>query len=216
MKETPILFKTEMVKAALDGNKSNTRRTKGLEKINEDPNVWHKPFFDNVTRHWNFWQVNTGDVLSVKCPYGGAGDLLWVRETWRIEKENPVRDLNTMAIIDYDKPTIQYKADKLPHIQEILKPYWKPAIFMFKKDARLWLEIISVRPERLQEITEEDAIAEGVERLGDQYVEYFRKEPYTTYSARIAFESLWDSINAKKHPWESNPWVWRIEFKRVD
>ena len=84
VKETGIIMSGDHPLKCLDGTKTMTRRTWGLERINEDPDLWRDPFFDEVTGYWNFWQVNTGEVLSAKCPYGQVGDRLWVRETWRV------------------------------------------------------------------------------------------------------------------------------------
>lgn len=194
MKEHPIIFSTVMVRAILEGRKTQTRRV--------------------VKERWvslveEVLKINGKYDLTI--PYGQIGDRLWVRETWRIEKENPIRDLNTLAIIDYDNPTIMYKADKLPHIQEILKPYWKPSIFMPRWTSRITLEITDIRVEKLQDINRHDINQEGTPQNIAGKLSY-RNDGYQRLED---FRLLWDSINGKKYPWSSNPWVWVIEFKKL-
>jgi hypothetical protein len=195
MKETPILYKREMVKAILDGRKTKTRRLNGLEKINENPDDWMVvKYLERSNELW-FKHKESGEVIYVKCPFGKAGDLLWVRETWG-------------EIIG----GIVYKASDLPdNVVDNLR--WKPSLFMPKSVCRLWLRIKDIRVERLQDITEEDAKAEGV-TLRDNIVK--ENNPEFTHKYRWAFCLLWESINKKTHPWESNPWVWVIEFERVE
>ena len=128
------------------------------------------------------------------CPYGQVGDRLWVRETY-VPYKPELKD-RRMCIYkaDLDKAT----ADKIT---------WKPSRFMFKWASRIWLEITEVRVERVQEISQNDVLAEGLlhpNRYG------WLKDVTDIY-----FQMLWDSINGKKYPWSSNPWVWVIEFKGV-
>ncbi len=173
MKEYPILFNTEMVRAILNDTKTQTRRV-----------VKPKPDY----------QACTGDLFKdgeyIKCPYGKAGDRLWVRETFGFINE-------TCGIV--------YKANGCNSIV----PKWKPSIFMPRKLSRITLEITDIRVERVQEITEADAKAEGV----------IPKIPYEskfTYYYRFPFVILWDSINEKRgFGWGENPWVWVVEFKRL-
>jgi len=136
--------------------------------------------------------------IDVECPYGIIGDRLWVRETF------------CEFLDDYI-----YKAD------EKLPPYhkWKPSIHMPRTACRIALEITGVRIERLQDISEDDALAEGI--FKSTYDNYFHstlhpvKGTYQCWvSARQAFEMLWKSINGV-NSWEENPWVWVIEFRRV-
>ena len=118
------------------------------------------------------------------CPYGQPGDLLWVRETW-INQDG-----------DY-----KFLADNLDW-KGIMK--FKPSIYMPKEAARIWLKVVNVRVERLQEISEQDAIAEGVETLG--------LYPGYSVSSRGKFEGLWNHINGAES-WDANPWVWVVEFE---
>jgi len=167
MKERPILFSTEMVKAILDGRKTMTRR------VVKDP-------YKYIT-------------IPRPSPYGRVGDRLWVRETF---------------VIDADGMP-DYRADCDSGVIA-----WRPSIFMPRKLSRITLEITSVRVERLQEITEEDAIKEGA---GPGHIlcspTIFNPETETPKDYRTGFSYLWDAINRKTYPWESNPWVWVISFR---
>ena len=217
MKETGIIFSTALVPKILDGTKTVTRRLWGLKKINEFPDIWTDPFFDEETGYWNFWQIYISEVLSAKCPYGGVGDRLYVKEGWIIAawtkgecidifykvegymKELPWNDWcekewNDWCEKEWDKPNWGK---------------WCSPLFMPKWASRIWLEIVSIRPERLQAITLEDALSEGMAPA-----EEYKKEPSPDDCKGIitSFANLWDSLNPN-HPWSSNPWCWRIEFK---
>lgn len=215
MKYTPILYSTPMVEAQLDDTKSMTRRTTGLDGINENPDDWrHLPDYnqENIPRPavkydtglYFIWERvnNNMDNWVVKCPYGNVGDVLWVRETFeKIEKDK-----------------FRYKAND---ISSIAIGKWKPNIHMPKIACRLFLEITNIRVERLQGISEVDAKKEGVIRLNlyeksnfDMYKDYHDDTLYMP-TASGSFMSLWESINGEKS-WDANPWVWVIEFKRVD
>jgi len=219
VKETGIIMSGDHPTKCLDGTKTVTRRTWGLEKINEDPDLWHKPFYDEVTGYWNFWQVNTKEALSVKCPYGGVGDRLWMRETLKEDEKG-----QWFYSADNELVLVRYK-DELAmrawaHHKEL--PYC-PSLFMPRWASRGLFEIIpGLRPERLQEITKEDARAEGILRFDSDHRDsnggmgYNRGAPNLPmrYESKAAFMDLWDSINAKRgYGWSVNPWVWVISFK---
>jgi hypothetical protein len=186
MTERPILFSTPMVKAILDGRKTMTRR---VVKVNSSGRVQFKH------KQWHIEDENS--ILG--CPYGITGDHLWVRETF----------VDTYDLGDYPGHPI-YKATYLKDLSGFNPPpetwdiAWKPSIFMPRCASRITLEITNVRVERLHEITEEDAEKEGVSFT-----------QYTNANARFHFMELWDSINGNKYPWNSNPWVWVIEFRKV-
>lgn len=172
MSERPILFNGEMVRAILEGRKTQTRRVvKQLDLIQDtDP-----PAFRDAYGDWH-------PTVS-RSPYGQPGDRLWVRETWSLH--------------DTDNPA--YKAGASEGELEYYR--WHPSIHMPRKFSRITLEVTGVRVERVQEITPEDAKAEGIEHL---------------YAPRNAFANLWNSINAKRgYSWESNPWVWVVDFTRI-
>lgn len=198
MKQTPILFSTPMVKAILDGTKTQTRRTKGLEDLIPDEDSGYTYMKGHSIQldihHWK-------DFAPSYCPYGNVGDILWVRES--ISKDT----FNSYPI---------YKESYQGGIPSIK---WTPSIHMKKMYARIWLEIVSVRVERVQDISEADAKAEGVLLLqidssGEVWKDYLGNV-IGHKTAKESFRSLWQSINGAES-WEANPWVWAIEFKRVE
>ena len=137
---------------------------------------------------------------SGNCPYGQPGDRLWVQETWWTNGEN--KSIESCA----------YRArDKSP--DHMLGEKWHPSIHMPRWASRLTLENISVRVERVQDISEEDARAEGVDPIVDALGNIYAQDGYSI-GYRLAFTDLWDSINAKRgYSCESNPSVWVVEFK---
>jgi hypothetical protein len=238
VKERPVLFSTPMVQAIMEGRKTVTRR---VIKTQPDNECYFEMRLENgiLTIDYNQGDENP----KVKCPYGIVNDVLWVRETWR--KYHPV---DTDGYTDFSKTIIEFAADNPEPVRmvdadgagvetkngsEKFIP-WKPSIFMPREACRLKLEIVSIGVERLHDITEEDAIKEGVEEniCADkdacpsslcktecsgkgEYYRYpvgFDAEP--CYSARESFETLWQSINGEES-WNANPWVWRIEFKKL-
>jgi signal peptidase I len=225
--EHPILFSTPMVQAILALIKTMTRRIKGLEKINENPNEWiiiHKNVLDiNNIVHFHFYNPTLQESKFIKCPYGQPGDKLWVRETFV-----------PIVIQDHDgngndKYTWIYKADEFDRdiLDNLEDSTWKPSIHMPKAAARVWLMITDVRVERLQDISQEDAKAEGVEKWVQmssyRYKDYTGNvvgfweniNPVGCMAAIASFNSLWIKINGMDS-FKSNPWVWVIEFKRIE
>ena len=130
-------------------------------------------------------------VTMRKCPYGQIGDVLWVRETW----QNSANNVYYHFKADFTDPG----------------KGWKPSIFMPKDAARIWLKITDVRVERLNDISAEDAQKEGITWNQGEEWEAKYGNAYT-----YKFKMLWDSINGEKQPWKSNPWVWVIEFERIE
>lgn len=151
------------------------------------------------------------EVSMQNCPYGQPGDVLWVRESFGYTNACELR---------YKANAEQPKYDK-PHTG------WKPSIHMPKTACRIWLQVVSVRAERLHDISEDDAIAEGV-KLHEKGVVYLNYQDqkwgltqfiYNCRTAKESFSSLWKMINGfrdEPYAWLKNPWVWRIEFKRID
>ena len=208
MKETPLILQGWGVKATLDGLKTQTRRTYGLEKINESPNEWGKPRYDG-DGIWLF-PHEYGDIVEIKCPYGGPGDTLWIREAWAENERGQI-----LYKADYESIT---RAMDFP----LIPIKWKPSIFLPKEKARLWREIVSVRAERVQEISEEDAKAEGCQLIARTIRPFSLSpqphftEPERPFIYRDHFIGIWDSLNAKRgYGWDFNPWVWPIEYKQL-
>ena len=132
------------------------------------------------------------------CPYGKPGDYLYVRETWY----NPYYQSH------YSKQTLKKRAEHTLYKANVNRNFnnfnWRPSIHMPKLFARIWLEITDVRVERIQNISESDCYVEGVKNTKG-------------CSPRFPFGQLWDSINKDKgYGWEENPWVWVVEFKKID
>lgn len=211
MRDRPILFSGPMIRALLAGTKTQTRRI-------------YKPRYEEpyeYVQDGRPYRDYDGEVSPVVCPYGALGDRLWVRESAYIAPPYFTND----AIVNNKKDesglprVVDYAATMDAEAVRCAKDYGvklRPGIHMPRWASRLLLEIKSVRFERLQDISEEDAIEEGMQRLPapvsvlDPYI-------YVPASARPRnqFAALWDSINGKKAPWSSNPWVWVIGFERI-
>lgn len=190
----PILFSTEMVQAILEGRKTMTRRTKGLEEISllateiVRSDQWKKQG-DWVARFKYKGKERYEITNIIKYPYGKVGDIFWVRETY-----------SPGHIENGSNTGWQYKADnKLQNIK------WKPSIFMPKEAARIFLKVTNIRVERLHDITEEDAIAEGI----------IPDPSNIPFKADTKFFQLWETIYGEDSI-DENPYVWVIEFERVD
>ena len=207
MKERPILFSGPMVRAILEGRKTQTRRV-----MKRQPSIVHYErggVPPNVKTSFACWDNVQGEKYYLSCPYGVPGDRLWVRESMfgKLESSN-----------------FYYSADRKGVGNDIyfklVKHGWKlkksiPSIHMPRWASRLTLEIESVRVERLQDISEEDARAEGARFLApelDEPLESGGKLCGASY--RYGFECLWESINGKGS-WNLNPWVWVINFERA-
>ncbi|WP_271043394.1 hypothetical protein [Pseudomonas sp. VB3] len=216
LKERPILFSAPMVRATLEGRKTVTRRAIKVQphidasgnfcvgNSNYGQNGYGKP----VTKHF----------VNGCCPYGKPGDRLWVRETFI-----DLRGTGVEHRPDPDGPLQRYAyaADCRPgsHSDEARKDFglkYKPSIHMPRAACRILLEITDVRVERLLDISEDQAKAEGVRLYTDhaELGEWWRVDGIDTYSAdpRKSFELLWSSVGGD---WQANPWVWVVKFKRV-
>jgi len=232
MKEHPILFSAPMVRAILDGRKTQTRRV--VKPQPDDVScdgipvkfVTHK-FLDRETKtvvEKSHHDDGTRYVERIKCPYGQPGDRLWVREAW-IQRGEWIQDFGEPGLGDvsgeYWKGSrdIAYKAEmETPHgiIQSnFVAPKWRgrPSIHMPRWASRITLEIDSVCVERLHDITEEDATAEGIEQVRQEWSG--GDSCANEMSGRELFEILWESINGPKS-WDANPWVWSVEFHRIN
>lgn len=210
MKDTPILFNADNAIAVACKRKQQTRRLDGLEALNLDPNAWS--FSHRQDTLWIFRYLNprpdVSDILALSCPYGREGDLLWVRESYRFG-----------ANWDTYKPSDVPPGTDLTYERDAEAGFWgkqRPSIFMPKWACRLWLTITDIRMVRLQEINEEDAIAEGIERVDGCTAPYIAWKDYTgnrqLLSPLVSFQSLWESIHGSD-AWERNDWVWAFTFQ---
>lgn len=234
MKERPILFSAPMVRAILEGRKTQTRQV-----IKPQPTVINKG-------HDRFrWKnkidtplVIACDVMAAWSPYGLPCDRLWVRETWAdvhpllaegrysqpgragIPGPPPV-GYRVIYRADGDTvPPLYHSMSGYPHrttdrasaASDIVEPFeWEPSIHMCRWMSRITLEVTGVRVERVQDISGEDAKAEGITPDMETHAgQYWRED------AIIDFSALWDSINAARgYGWDANPWVWVVEFRRA-
>jgi hypothetical protein len=222
-KERPMLMQPEMVVATIDRRKTKTRRTKGLELINENPEEWDFIKVDRLCTDdqkfdkWGatFEWMPHGSRNFIACPYGKPGDILWVRERTRLQHHYA---FFAEYLVEYSDGSIYRGLEKIDLAdpdQLIPIANWRPSIHMPKADARIWLEITDIRVERLNNISKEDALAEGIGRKFSGLFQEERYEDYLTPGAEwrdpvTSFYSLWEKINGN---WDSNPWVWVISFK---
>lgn len=201
----PILFNADMIKAILSGQKTQTRRIVKLPPWSTGD--WGDFELDDLGTALAICEKTTCWV-EVKSPYGGAGDHLWVREKHTIEC--PYGPPNECDNPDH----VIYWAAESEIVRDSITAKWRPSIFMPRWASRITLRVKSGRVERLQDIIETDAIAEGVEQVSDGLFRcYQNPEKGCRTSATASFMSLWDSINEKRgYGWDTNPWVWVTEF----
>jgi hypothetical protein len=213
MKERPILFSGPMVRAILEGRKTQTRRVVKPQPHQHDnfakPGPWwpHKEYA---------YRIGTRPMVAL-CPHGVPGDRLWVRETWAWPGEEEV----------LYRASHQHIQDKMRSDPMYPQFVWRPSIFMRRYHSRITLEVTGVRVERLLDISGNDAVSEGVEEAAGPDIPLFRdyvQEPtergrpdFAEWFAdpRDSFRTLWSSINGAES-WAANPWVWVVEFKRVE
>jgi len=239
MTEHPIIFSGEMVQAILEGKKVQTRRVIKPQPTYDTACGGHWYWF---TGTWKSICVGCSTVEKFtsrmltpsvslnhprpRCPYGIPGDLLWVRETWATPGNYDSIKPSELSASHFTRDQIVYRAT-----EQYGDVYyrWRPSIFMPRWASRITLEVVSVRVEQVQEIDQADAKAEGAPAL------FGPNNPPFGY--REGFERLWDSINAKRtiihewedddgiihrdkvpggYSWQSNPWVWAVEFKVVE
>ena len=226
IKERPILFSALMVRAILDVRKTQTRRVMKFQPPSSDYQL--SRLMDTTDRtlrkhigklHWvKMDGLNIVDETPdyFLCPYGEIGDRLWIKETY----------CKHGALISYkadDDWIAEYR--KSSDFNVIDNPKWEPSIYMPRIASRITLEITDIRVERLQDISEDDAIKEGISKVPfrpddgfplcdgfmvgkDDGVSGLLASPITAY------KKLWESINGKGS-WDLNPWVWVIQFKRI-
>jgi hypothetical protein len=212
-RERPILFSGPMVHALLDGRKTVTRRI-----VRERAGCRIDVRSDGVPVYVTRASDDGGEPIP--CPYGKRGDRLWVKETWR-----PRPSLDVEGIPDGAGVSVQYAADgaevfvderRIPdtwtmpksathgNVSSLLMPRWA---------SRILLEITGVRVERLQAITEDDVRAEGVTAAA--VAALLGRDPPADAGPLDLWQLGWDAINGDRAPWSSNPWVWRIAFRRI-
>jgi hypothetical protein len=241
VRELPILFSGPLVRAILEGRKTQTRR------IFRFPTKCDPDYFEGWRDGSAYWNAMAQEIPVIPCPFGTAGDRLYVRETWAYFGGDEY-------LYQREPKSVAYRASFRPEpgqgIDYIPGGRWRPSIHMPRWASRLTLGVTDVRVERLQDISEEDARAEGLplntvmpERwtpddgwltpAGLDHVERFpdqdcgedlcvrhrgRPELAYVFSAREALALWWDHINGHREgaSWEANPWVWCVTFRRVE
>lgn len=215
MKERPILFSAPMVQAILAGNKTQTRR------VAKHPLLQTLSYIVNIGDGW--FGDEEGDV-QVLCPFGKVGDQLWVKETWRAalgwDRTKP-REIDRSSPILFTADGKEINGDAWDDWESMDYGKLRPSIFMPRWASRIQLEITDVRVEHLQDISEADAQVEGADCLvwsgiqgtAADLIDWPLKEVGNPY--RNGYALLWEAINGDGS-WKANPWVWVIEFKRID
>lgn len=242
IKERPILFSAPMVRAILEGRKTVTRRVMKFQP-DADADITVERYNVAVTNRRGYQEAGPeifgawwrDGEAGCKCPYGGSGDRLWVRETWGVishdfdEQGNMIDwtpDRPATAIRElpfgrgYYSGHVIYRADGEAEWAGDddgggdTRSAWHPSIHMPRAASRILLEITDVRVERLQNISAEQCLAEGVQPFGDDNGFHIEDGKFYTDHPLETFAGLWQSINGVES-WRTNPWVWVVEFKRV-
>lgn len=208
VRERPILFKMEMVRAILKGQKTQTRRPvkpprskKLIYDLDDswiDGSMGHQ-YVHIAFRHRDDPPTDDTNQERVYCPYGSPGDRLWVKETWRFQKSH-IDGWKSNCALAFKAGRERGRVTIFPYGLDDPKDQderWRPSIFMPRDYSRVLLQIQSVRIERVREIGEEDAQAEG-------------------FKNKKAFLALWDQMYPTSSPYSGNPLVWRIRFRRID
>lgn len=227
MTERGMIFNAEMVRAILDGRKTQTRR---IMKVQPESNQLGLLLITDSTKHSDIGKYHwaesnaTGNHVRSKlflCPFGAVGDRIWVREGFfpaplEMQSEPPRKTIWNIAYRDGMQMEKLAPAEYNPTIYNYER--WTPSIHMPRWASRILLEITDVRIERLNAISEEDATAEGVPPAGSLLPDYpgtFLTPKGDFATAKVAFQRLWESIHGEES-WKANSWVWVISFKRVE
>ncbi len=226
MTERGMIFNAEMVRAILDGRKTQTRR---VMKPQPADDIARGVFPNPDTFGWkSSLKHKHGSITAHFCPFGKPGDRIWVRETWA----EAGAGAPNLKLYRANYPAhVPSRYENVPPAEEIR---WTPSIHMPRWASRILLEITDVRVERLNSISDADCIAEGiipVPKDRDDDHQFWRDYhlsgdgTFCVHSPRESFESLWKSVRGKSFEqeedtgpgsWQANPWVWVIEFKRID
>ncbi|HDR8924547.1 TPA: hypothetical protein QDB26_001006 [Burkholderia vietnamiensis] len=233
MKDRPILFSGPMVRAILEGRKTQTRRIvkpAGAHHIFQFRGREEARGTDEPTGEWAWCRAEHVISEHIRCPYGKPGDRLWVREAFRLtsdfDGDSPTRVGERCLDAGYRAPwaPVRYEVDGAerdwrwvgtPPGHKVTAGRARASMHMPRWASRITLEITGVRAERLQSISESDARAEGV-TIEDHHMRGYCAGAFRPPSIR-AFHDLWDSLNAARgHGWDANPWVWVVEFRRIE
>jgi hypothetical protein len=202
MKELPMIFPTPSVQAILEGRKIMDRRV-----VKADLDSRGVRF----TNRWEDWHGNI-----VKCPFGKSGDILWVRETFKVEGSMSHGQSVLGVTYKANDRWVENESKEVFNIYHRGNTGWRPSTQLPKNAARIWLQVEDIKVERLQDISEEDARAEGLKvqqtKLGESYFDYTTGYHNGLFKPRASFRTLWQSLHGPES-WEANPWVWAVTFK---
>lgn len=213
--ERPVIFSGDMVKAILEDRKTQTRRILDIKKFGKSET--HESIGRFICEK-GLWRAQAGTFNSffpypgLPCPYGVAGDQIYCRETWRVHRDydNLSPRLVGVAMGGDTAHCIDYRSTM--SVRDFWGK-WRPSMHMHRWASRITLEITKVRVERLQDISEEDAKAEGVVPSGRCATHQWSGATGEHISHRRTFRVLWDSLHGAS-AWDANPWCWVLEFKR--
>lgn len=195
-----------MVRALLSGSKTQTRRLVAIRDFGPSETQGYDWTFRG---RYGLWNDVSHARLMEQCPYGAPGDQMWVRETWGYFGGDEY-------LYQQDPGSVLYRADEGRDAAR-----WRPSIHMPRWASRITLEVTEVRVQRLQDISEADARAEGVCPFFEVYENIGRDQCITSGERaedapfRASYACLWDEINGDRAPWAENPWVWAVSFRRV-
>jgi hypothetical protein len=219
VKQTPLVFTSESICAILSGKKTQTRRVLRWQPLDVLPMRTPGEWVTLNVRDDASPQNNKGGMI--RCRFGVPGDQLWVRETWALVSPEQVGDARWYELRNNHPSRLHPDSNEMDGVAAVIyrtdwddfdfgKGYqgWRSSLFMPRWASRITLEVTDVRVQRVQDIRDADAQAEGVPKL-------YRTPKWLPNEARSQFIDLWGEINGKKHPWAENPYVWAITFKRL-
>lgn len=232
-REHPILFGDELVRAILAGTKTQTRRPIAWPKSSDLDERLVMPPHGLLDGWWPYVRKD-GDEIPLRCPFGKAGDTLWVRECWGVgTRPNPnegwidgIEYRADVALLDGEHDTLLLRRVEVPDgvcLGDFASGRWRPSIHMPRWASRILLDVIDVRVERVQDIDEDGARAEGVRPFFERFTSIGRDQTLTTGERaadaehRASFAVTWDEIYGDVDGllWKDNPWVWVVEFRRA-
>ncbi len=220
----PILFKSDMVRAILEGRKTETRRIFKKQPTGLFQRIAHTLGYPASLGWLRAGFGEKEDPNFYKCPYGRVGDRLWVRETVCIAPRNWAPPDQCISDDDGYYHFVKYRAtDPDEDVMRDYKLKWTPSIFMPRWASRIILEITEISVERVKDITDTGCVNEGLIQDWDgshhwyQFPEGHKEFNSASQNPKYAFRLLWDSINEKRgYSWQSNPWGWVIKFKLIE
>lgn len=222
VKERPILMSGPMVKAILDGRKTQTRRVVKPQPPDDfDRHCW----FDAPAYGWTNEPEPAINWFTLRCRHGLPGERLYIREKWALVQWDEDGTDDWTGSIPKEPPGLGWSAHHAAgstYENDCLEDRgfrWRPSIHMPRWAARIIIEVTGVRVERIQDISDADAIAEGIRRFdetaGQSVYTWYGVDRSTDRNPIGAYRTLWESIHGPGS-WDANPWVWAVEFRRIE